>query len=101
MQGELKLSPVLTVQCREIVAQLNRTDVAGLLIDMSAVTQIDSAGVGELVLICSAAAEKNRPVALAGARKRVLDVLRVVRIDSMFQIYGSETEGLEAMSQRS
>ena len=98
MRGELKLSPALSRQCRQIAAELNRGEVLGVLIEMSEVTHIDSAGIGELVLICSAAAGKDCPVALAGASQRILNVLRVVRIDSMFQVYGSEAEGLEAMA---
>lgn len=59
-----------------------------LLVDMSAVTDIDSAGVAILVEAHDAARKNGKEFALFRVGKPVMRVLRLARLDQAFKVLG-------------
>jgi anti-sigma B factor antagonist len=81
LNGALVLSTVFQFQ------QMVRENIsASLIIDMSGVSFCDSAGIGALVNAHVSHIRTQRELALRGVNKRVMDVLKIVRVDQLFTI---------------
>jgi len=59
-----------------------------LVIDLSGTREVDSAGLGALVLVQRRAAELRRPVHLRGASEEVRILLVMTRLDDRFVLEG-------------
>jgi anti-sigma B factor antagonist len=89
---------------REEAAALSRL-VADLLqhstkvvLDLSDVSSIDSAGIGELVLLHTLAQSKHARLSCASPRTFVRDLFQLTRLDSFFEIYSSVDEAISAFA---
>lgn len=73
---------------RDVVAALDECPDASpaVVIDLSAVTFLDSSGLGALVEIRKQARERGQRAALRKPNARVRRVLEIARIDSLFDI---------------
>ena len=69
---------------------------AHLIIEMSEVTHIDSAGVGTLVEVCRRVRKAQAKMSLVGMQPLVRSVFEITRLDSFFPIYESTQEALES-----
>jgi anti-sigma B factor antagonist len=58
-----------------------------LVLDLSGVTSIDSAGIGELALLQSWAQEKNAYLKIAGANPLVRTLLDLTNLDSVMEVH--------------
>ena len=67
-----------------------------LIIEMSEVTHIDSAGVGTLVEIYRRATKARARMSLASMRPRVRSVFEITRLDRFFPIFETTQEALES-----
>ena len=67
-----------------------------LLVDLSAVTYIDSSGVASLVEALQASRENGTDFALAAASESARRVLELARLDKVFTIYDTVDDGLNA-----
>jgi anti-sigma B factor antagonist len=67
-----------------------------VVLDLSGVSSIDSAGIGELVLLHTWAQAKNADLKCAGPSRFVRDLLGLTRLDSFFEIHPSLSEALAA-----
>ena len=67
-----------------------------LLVDLSAVTYIDSSGVASLVEALKAARENGTRFALAAASEPARRVLELARLDKVFTIYDTIDDALNA-----
>ena len=67
-----------------------------VVLDLSGVSSIDSAGIGELVLLHTWAQAKNADLKCASPSRFVRDLLGLTRLDSFFEIYPSLSEALAA-----
>ena len=65
-----------------------------LVLDFSAVETIDSSAIGDLVLIYMRACAAGKPVRIASPQKRVLEVLELTRVSSLFRICATLEEAL-------
>jgi anti-sigma B factor antagonist len=63
-----------------------------LVVDMSGVPYIDSAGLGSLISAYVSREREARKLALAGVNERVKTVMIVSGVDALFQIYASVSE---------
>jgi anti-sigma B factor antagonist len=74
-----------------------------LILDLSQVEMIDSSAIGELVLIHMRACAAGKEIRIASPKKRVLDVLELTYVSSLFRIYPTLDEALgylpEALAQ--
>ncbi len=66
-----------------------------LVLDFDEVEMIDSTGIGELVLIYMRACGAGKEVRIASPTKRVLDVLELTNVSSLFRICSTVDEALE------
>lgn len=73
------------------VTELVRTQGARqLLINLENVPYMDSSGIGSLVQCHRRATQGNAAVKLLNAKKRVYDLLQVVKLDSIFECFTDE-----------
>jgi anti-sigma B factor antagonist len=77
---------------REVLA-----DGRNLILDLSAVETIDSAGIGELVMVYMRACAAQREVRIASPKKRVQDLLQLTNVGSLFQIYPTLDEAIASL----
>jgi anti-anti-sigma factor len=76
----------------ELLDQL--PEAAGrLVIDLSATRQVDSAGLGTLMLIQRRAAERRVTVALRGANEELRFLLVLTKLDDLFELEGGAGAG--------
>jgi anti-sigma B factor antagonist len=67
-----------------------------LVLDLSGVTSMDSAGIGELALLKSRAQERNVSVKCAGPTRLVRNLLDLTNLDSVLEIHTSLEDALES-----
>ena len=67
-----------------------------LILDLSGVPYIDSAGIGALVGAYVNHQKDGRSLALVGVRQRVRDAMQVTRVEHLFQFYDTEADARQA-----
>ena len=67
-----------------------------LILDLSGVPYMDSAGIGALVGAYVNHQKDGRSLALVGVKKRVRDALQVTRVEQFFRFYDTEADAHEA-----
>ncbi len=72
-----------------------------VLLDMTGLRFIDSAGIGVLVSARRRAEQLGATLALAGVNGAVARVLQMTRADRLVQTFQSVEEGVDALSKRS
>ncbi|HEX6803730.1 MAG TPA: STAS domain-containing protein [Terriglobales bacterium] len=65
-----------------------------IVLEFSELETIDSSGIGELVLIYMRACATGREVRIAQANHRVLEVLQLTNVSSLFRICASTDDAL-------
>jgi len=70
-----------------------------LVLDLSGVTSIDSAGIGELALLQTWAQERNADLKCAGANELVRTLLDLTNLDSVLEVYATLDGVLESFRQ--
>ena|ERR1700722_7804349 len=70
-----------------------------LVLDLSGVTSMDSAGIGELALLQTWAQEKNAEFKCAGAKPLVRTLLDLTNLDSVVEVHPSIEAALESFSE--
>ena len=68
-----------------------------LIVDLSAVPSVDSMAVGALVRAYVSCNKARRRLALVGLNHRVVNVLRITGVDSLFDAYPSIPEAESAL----
>jgi anti-sigma B factor antagonist len=68
-----------------------------LVVDLSGVSAIDSAGLGELALLCSRARERNVSLKWAGASRMVTMLLGLTNLDRVLEVHSSVELAVEAL----
>jgi anti-anti-sigma factor len=82
LQGPLTLHTLFPLQGTA------RAQTAPLLVlDMTEVPYIDSAGLGAVMMLHASAGNKGRRLALAGASERVMSLIRMTRVDAVLSLY--------------
>lgn len=93
LKGEVDL------ESSPVARELLLSNVAGkknILVDLSAVSYIDSSGVASLVEALQASRKNGTELALAAASEAALRVLELARLDKVFTIYDTVDDGLNA-----
>jgi anti-anti-sigma factor len=68
-----------------------------LVLDLSGVTSIDSAGIGELALLQTWSQARNGNLKCAGASPLVMELLELTNLDSVLEIYPTLDAALESI----
>jgi len=71
-------------------------NVKRIVLNLSEVNYIDSGGLGTLVALHTTAHNAGGAIKLANLTKRVGDLLQVTKLLTVFEVYSSEYEALEA-----
>lgn len=74
-------------------------DTRKLILDLSGVVSMDSAGIGELALLQSWAQDKNATFKCAGANPLVRNLLDLTNLDSVLEIHSSVDAALESFAE--
>jgi stage II sporulation protein AA (anti-sigma F factor antagonist) len=93
--GEIDLTNAESLR-NELLSALN-AGALGLVVDMTATTFIDSAGVTALVRASRRAAATEATVRLAVTAPAVLRVLNLVGIDQLIQVHPSVTDAVASL----
>ncbi len=67
-----------------------------IVINLGGVNYIDSGGLGTLVALHTTAHNAGGTIKLANLTRRVVDLLQVTKLLTVFEVYNSEYEALEA-----
>src|ERR1700679_2532456 len=70
-----------------------------IVLNLGDVNYIDSGGLGTLVALHTTAHNAGAAIKLANLTKRVGDLLQVTKLLTVFEVYNSEYEALEAFRQ--
>jgi anti-sigma B factor antagonist len=71
-----------------------------LVLDLSGVSRMDSAGIGELALIYTWSQERNVNLKCAGANELVTTLLELTNLDSVLEVYPTLDSALEAFREQ-
>jgi anti-sigma B factor antagonist len=72
-----------------------------LLIDCSAITTVDSAGLGEIVSAYSAIVRRGGALKLLHPSKRLQELLAITRLDTLLETYDDESAALRSLNAQS
>ena len=86
------------IALREAVAEALEAGAGSILVDMVAVTTIDSSGIGELVSAYTTVTNKGKKLALLNLPSKVADLLQITQLITVFDIFDNEDEAIEALS---
>jgi anti-sigma B factor antagonist len=68
-----------------------------VIVNMTNLSYIDSAGIACLVEALKVAHESNLRLALFGLNREVKDVLELTRLSAVFEVYGTEEDALRGV----
>lgn len=68
-----------------------------VLVDLSRIDHVDSTGLGELVGYLQRFAERGRRLALLKPHERILNLLKLTRLDDVFPIYDDREAAVTAL----
>lgn len=80
------------------VEELVKDQKTRIVLDLSGVSFVDSAGIGILVGCHGKVSKAGGQFRLAGANDRVLNVLKITRVDSILLMDSTAAESTKAMS---
>lgn len=84
---------------REVAARIAAGE-HNLLLDLSGVTQMDSAGVGTLVAVYLHALKRGGKLKLLRPSDRVVRVLHMTRLDTAFEVFENENDAVRTFETR-
>ena len=90
IHGTITLGPSLRAFQHRARRVLSEPGCEGLVMNLSDVSSMDSAGIGALVMIHSSATRRGLRVVLVRPGERVKEVLRITRVDELFSIASDE-----------
>lgn len=98
LSGDLTFGPTshsLAQHIRELVADQQ----ARILVNLADVKFIDSCGVGELISGFTSVKKSGGVLKVSGAGDRVSEVLRIVRLPLVIEVFDTEAEALASFAE--
>jgi anti-sigma B factor antagonist len=99
--GDITLNRAGNVLLKDKVHSLLLQGYKNLLLDLSGVSHVDSAGLGELVQAYVSTKNRGGSLRLVQATKRLHDLLVVTKLLTIFDAYESEAEALASFGANS
>lgn len=96
--GDITLNKGGDVVLRDKVRSLLQQGRTKLLLDLGAVSYVDSAGLGELVQAYATAKNKGGSLRLLRPAKRLKDLLTITKLVTVFDTYETEADGIASFS---
>jgi anti-sigma B factor antagonist len=98
-QRVIALTGVLTISTLFAFQDLVHSDASeSLIVDMSDVPYIDSAGLGSLIGAYVSREREGRRLALVGVNERVKTVMTVSGVEQLFQTYSNVSEAEKTLA---
>ena len=92
--GDITLNKGGDVLLKDKVQSLIQQGQKNILLDLSGVSYVDSAGLGELVQAYATTKNRGGALRLLNVTKRLKDLLVVTKLLTVFDTYETEAEGL-------
>jgi anti-anti-sigma factor len=99
LEGRLAASAELYRLKAKIDSAISARSSAALILNLAAVPDIDSSGLGELVSIHTSLVRRSIRVAFAEINPRIREMLELTRIDGLFTVLPDEKSALEYIAQ--
>ncbi len=84
----------------EVIRGLVKNGERKFLLNLTGVTYIDSSGMGELTGSLTAVRRQGGELKLVNPTPKVFDLLRITRLDTIFDIRDDENSAIQALSSR-
>lgn len=98
-RGVLRLiGPLTTDNLSDFQNAVRRENVATIILDLSHVPYIDSAGLGSLAGAYASGLKSGRRMVLVGLNERVLNLLQITRMEQLFLIFPTLADAIEALA---
>jgi anti-sigma B factor antagonist len=94
--GDITLNKGGDVILKDKVQSLLHQGYGNILIDLSGVSYVDSAGLGELVQAFVTTKNRGGSLRLLNVTKRLRDLLVVTKLLTVFDTYEDEQEGIDS-----
>jgi anti-sigma B factor antagonist len=88
--------PVTISNLFEFQTKVRSNSAPKLIIDLTGVPYMDSAGIGALVGAHVSHSKDGRSLGLVGVNDRVLNALKITRVDGFFKLYNSVPDAEKA-----
>src|SRR5438132_2882453 len=75
-----------------------KNESTNVIIDFTKIDYIDSTGIGELVGYLGKFTTQNRKLILVNPSERIMKLLKLAKLDTVFKIYNTEEEAIAAES---
>jgi anti-anti-sigma factor len=75
-----------------------KNESTNVIVDFTKIDYIDSTGIGELVGYLGKFTTQNRKLILVNPSERIMKLLKLAKLDTVFKIYTSEEEAIAAES---
>ena len=99
MRGVLRLrGPLVHENLAEFQNAIRREDVPTMILDMTGVPYMDSAGLGSLVGTYVSRHKSGRRTVLTGVNPKILHLLEITRMTHLFAIFPSLGDALDALA---
>lgn len=95
---ELAFGPGSGIVLSEKIRELAKNDQKKIVLNLTEVNYVDSSGLGQLVGALTTARKQGAEIKLLVPPSRVLDLLRINRIDTLFDIRESEAAVIQSFS---
>lgn len=98
-EGILRLKgPLTTSNVPMFDNALRREDAMTMILDLTDVPYVDSAGLGSLISTYVSSLKAGRRLVLSGVNKRVLKLMEITRTESLFLIFPTPWDAIEALT---
>ena len=102
LDGRISLTDALWsasgVVLGKVIRELLKKGERKILLNLKGVTYVDSSGVGELTGALTAVHRQGGELKLVNPSPKVVDLLRITRLDTLFDIRDDEISALQALS---
>jgi|KBSSwiStaDraftv2_1062776.scaffolds.fasta_scaffold89318_3 anti-anti-sigma factor len=98
--GRMVLGEHDTALKDRVVAQLG-DGRRQFVLDLHQVSQMDTTGLAAVVNAYIAVQKQQGRIALVNPQKRVRELLRVTKLDTLFQVFDREDDAVESLTQKS
>ncbi len=89
--GSLTLGPRLLEFGKSLAEHLSSAAEPGVIIDLSGVHDVDSAGLGELVILYTTAGQHGRRLCLLNPSPRIIKLLEMTRLSGILPHFARES----------
>ncbi len=99
LEGPLTLSPAVNELKTRIEGLLSTKPASALVLNLAAVSSIDSAGIGELMKIHTFTIRRGLRLILVGVNTKIGEMLKITRLDGLFATSRDEDSALQQVAQ--